>query len=73
MLRQERNAKIILETTPIGVIVVDRSGEIQQLNQEARRFGVSERQLSRDGKDYSGWWPDTGQPVQREEATLRQH
>ena len=70
LLRQEGNAKIILETMPIGVIVVDQSGAIQQLNQEARQiWGVGTAAL-RDYKDYSGWWPNTGQPIQRDEWAI---
>jgi PAS domain-containing protein len=71
MLREEGNAKIILETMPIGVIVVDRSGAIQQLNQEARRiWSVGTAALSRDCNDDSGGWPDPGQPIQRDEWAI---
>jgi CheY-like chemotaxis protein len=67
LLREAGNAKIILETMPIGVIVVDRSGAIQQLNQEARQiWGVGTAALG-DYRDYSGWWPNTGRPIQPDE------
>jgi PAS domain S-box-containing protein len=70
MLREEGNAKIILETMPIGVIVADRSGAIQQLNQEARQiWGAGTASLG-DCKDYSGWWPNTGRPIQRDEWAI---
>ena len=70
LLPEERNAKIILETMPIGVIVVDRSGAIQQLNQEARQiWGVGTASLG-DYKDYSGWWPETGRRIQRDEWAI---
>lgn len=70
LLGEERNAKIILETMPIGVIVVDRSGAIQQLNQEARQiWGLGTAALG-DYKDYSGWWPNTGRPIGRDEWAI---
>ena len=70
LLREEGNAKIILETIPVGVIVVDRSGAIQQLNQEARRiWGIGTAALG-DYEDYSGWWPNTGRPIQRDEWAI---
>ena len=70
LLREEGNAKIILETMPIGVIVVDQSGAIRQLNQEARQiWGVGTAALG-DYKDFSGWWPNTGRPIQRDEWAI---
>jgi PAS domain-containing protein len=69
LLREEGNARMILETMPIDVIVVDRSGAIQQLNQEARQiWGVGTP--FGDYKDYSGWWPNTGRPIQRDEWAI---
>jgi PAS domain S-box-containing protein len=70
LLREEGNAKIILETMPIGIIVVDRSGAIQQMNQEARQiWGIRTAALG-DYKDYVGCWPDTGRPIQRNEWAI---
>ena len=67
LVREEGYAKIIIETMPIGVIVVDRSGAIQQLNQQARQiWGVETAPLG-DYKDFSGWWPNTGRPILRDE------
>jgi PAS domain S-box-containing protein len=52
---------------PIGIIVVDRSGAIQQLNQEAQRIwgGAPE-----DYKDYTRRWPNTGLPIRREDWAI---
>jgi PAS domain-containing protein len=70
VLREEGNAKIILETMPIGVAVVDGSGAIQQLNGEARRiWGVGTAGLA-NCKDYIGWWPNTGRAIQRDEWAI---
>jgi PAS domain S-box-containing protein len=70
LLREEGNAKIILETMPIGIIVVDRSGAIQQMNQEARQiWGIRTAALG-DYKDYVGCWPDTGRPIQPNEWAI---
>ena len=70
LLREEGNAKIVLETMPIGVIVVDRSGVIQQMNQEARQiWGVGTAALG-DCKHYSGWWPNTGRPIKHHEWAI---
>jgi PAS domain S-box-containing protein len=64
------NARTILEMLPIGVVVVDQSGAIQQLNQEARQiWGVGTAALG-NYKDYSGWWPNTGRPIQRDEWAI---
>jgi len=70
LLREEGNAKIILETMPIGVIVADRSGAIQQLNQEARRIWGGGSPAPKDYRDYSGWWPNSGRPIRREEWAI---
>ncbi len=70
LLREEGNAQIILETMPIGVIVFDRSGAIQQLNQEARRIWAVGTAAPGDSKDYSGWWPNTGRPIQHHEWAI---
>jgi len=70
LLREEGNAQIILETMPIGVVVADKSGAIQQLNQEARRiWGLGTTALG-NYKDCSGWWPNTGRPIQRDEWAI---
>jgi PAS domain S-box-containing protein len=70
MLREEGNAKIILETMPIGIIVVDRSGAIQQLNQEARRIWGGGTPAAEDYKDYTRRWPNTGRPIRREDWAI---
>ena len=70
LLREEGNAKVILETMPVGVIVVDQSGAIQQLNQEARQiWGVGASALG-NYKDFGGWWPNTGQSIQHDEWAI---
>lgn len=67
LLRDEGSARAILETMPIGVIVTDQSGVIQQLNREARRIWGGGTPAPEDYKDYRGWWPKTGRPILREE------
>jgi CheY-like chemotaxis protein len=63
----EANEKIILQTMPIGVVVVDGSGAIQQLNGEARRiWGAGTAGLA-NCKDHTGWWPNTGRAIRRDE------
>jgi len=70
LLREEGNARTILEAMPIGVVVVDRYGAIQQLNQEARQiWGVGTAALG-DYKDFSGWWPNTGRAIQPDEWAI---
>jgi len=71
LLQEERNARTILETMPIGVIVTDQSGTIQQLNQEARQIWGGITPVPEDYKDYNGCWPNTGQPIRPEEWAIR--
>jgi CheY-like chemotaxis protein len=69
-LREVGNEKIILESMPIGVAVVDGSGAIQQLNGEGRRiWGVGTAGLA-NCKDYIGSWPNTGRAIQRDEWAI---
>jgi PAS domain S-box-containing protein len=70
LLREEGNAKVVLETMPIGVIVVDRSGTIQQMNQEARQIWGAGGAALGDYKDHIGWWPDTGRLIQPDEWAI---
>ncbi len=70
LLREEGNARIILETMPIGVIVADRSGAIQQLNQGARQIFIVETPTLEDYKDFIGWWPNTNRPIQHNEWAI---
>ena len=70
LLREEGNARIILETMPIGVVVVDQSGAIQQMNQEARQiWGLGTAPLG-NYKDCMGWSANTGQPIQSDEWAI---
>ncbi len=70
LLREEGNARIILETMPVGVIVADRSGAIQQMNHEARRIWGGGTPAPEDLKECCFWWPNTGRPIRREEWAI---
>lgn len=70
LLREEGNARIILETMPIGVVVVDQSGAIQQMNKEARQIWGLETTALRNYKDCTGWWTNTGRPIQPDEWAI---
>jgi CheY-like chemotaxis protein len=71
LLQEERNARTILETMPIGVIVTDRSGTIQQLNQEARQIWGWITPAPGNYKAYNGCCTNTGQPIRPVEWAIR--
>jgi CheY-like chemotaxis protein len=54
LLHEEGNARTILETMPIGVIVVDRSGAVRKLNREARHIWGVGTLPPDECKDYFG-------------------
>ncbi len=63
----------ILETAPVGIWVLDREGQILSSNAAgARIWGLPRAAGVREVRNYKGWWPDTGKPIQpREWAAAR--
>ena len=70
-LREEKNTRAVIETMPVGVIVVDKDGKISQMNGEARRiWGGEELVEINHYSEYHGWWPENGQPIKSHEWAL---
>ena len=75
LLHEEGNARTILETMPIGVIVVDRSGAVRQLNREARHIwgvGTLPPDECKDyfGNEYLRFRLNIGRPLDRDEWAI---
>ena len=68
LAQSERLLKVVLDTLPVGVAVVDGAGDILLSNPASRRVWG---ELITSGRDRyarsKGWWHDTGKPVQPEE------
>jgi PAS domain S-box-containing protein len=70
VLRDAKNARAVIETMPVGVIVADKAGVIYQMNREAARiWGGAKLVGINHYNEYVGWRPD-GQPIQSHEWPL---
>src|SRR5258708_3702622 len=71
--RNERLLRQVLDSLPVGVVVVDPQGNILLSNPAVAR--IWGRMISSGPKRYrasKGWWHDTGQPIKRDEwASVR--
>jgi PAS domain S-box-containing protein len=57
----------VLEALPMAVWLVDREGRIVISNSSSQQlWGTTHRPVA-DFGEYMAWWPDTGEPVRREE------
>lgn len=64
---------IFLKTLPIGVLVVDEAGRIQNSNKAREDIwgGVVPTTEIDEHTDMDGWWPDTGVPLKPEEWPIQ--
>jgi PAS domain S-box-containing protein len=64
----------VLSTLPVGVVIVNKEGQVQQSNERAKDIWGPVTQLKpRSVKDYrslKGWWADTGIPLKAEYWTV---
>jgi two-component system, cell cycle sensor histidine kinase and response regulator CckA len=65
--RQDPRLSQVLEALPLAVWLVDKQGQVVLSNPASQQlWGVTHRPVT-DFGEYSAWWPDTGETVQREE------
>ena len=71
-LRQsEKLLRTVLDTLPVGVAVVDRTGRIIMGNPAAEQIWAGLRDVSlEDYGEYKGWRPDTGKRIEAGEWAL---
>jgi CheY-like chemotaxis protein len=68
---EPRNTSAILEALPVGIIVTDKTGKINQVNKEAARIWEGAKFVNIDGYEaYAGWRVDSGKVVRSHEWAL---
>lgn len=68
LAENERRARVVLDTLPVGVTVTDRDGNIVLTNPAAQR--VWTEMIPSGPERYArsrGWWHDSGKPIGRDE------
>jgi PAS domain S-box-containing protein len=66
----ERKIDRVLETTPVGIVLLDAEGTITRVNSRAEELlGVSRRKVDRKGYDDPDWdiWDEAGNPIPDED------
>ena len=64
----ERTLQLVLDTLPVGVWIMDRTGRIIQGNPAGQRIWAGARYVGPEQfGEYKGWWLSTGEPVAAEE------
>ena len=67
----ELQTRQILELLPVGVLVADASGQVNQINPAAQRIWVGEHHVGlQDYGEYVGWWPDSGKRLAAQDWAL---
>jgi PAS domain S-box-containing protein len=67
-VEQEALLRQILEILPVGVWIIDRTGQVVSGNEAGRTLWAGARYVGIEGYgQYKAWWPDSGKPVQPEE------
>ncbi len=61
--------RAILDTLPIGVVIVDSSGKMLEVNSIAETTwrGFRQRHARLDPGEFKGWWADTGIPLRADD------
>jgi PAS domain S-box-containing protein len=68
LAQSERLVKVVLDTLPVGVAVVDANGDILLSNQVSRRIWSSMIASGRERwANSKGWWHDTGRRIEPHE------
>ena len=64
----EQTLQLVLDTLPVGVWIMDRTGRIIQGNPAGQRIWAGARYVGPEQfGEYKGWWLSTGQPIAAEE------
>ena len=69
---ERRRLRTILDNLPVGVIVADRKGKVQERNDimDVIWGGRATHRVTNDRGGNKGWWADTGMTVRAEEWPL---
>ncbi|HEU4681886.1 MAG TPA: PAS domain S-box protein, partial [Gemmatimonadales bacterium] len=65
--RQDPRLPQVLEALPVAVWLVDKHGQVILSNRSSQQLWGATHPPVADFGEYKAWWPDTGEPVQREE------
>lgn len=66
--RTEQTLRKILDALPVGVWLMDRSGQIVQGNAAGQKIWAGARYVSPEQfGEYRGWWLDSGKPIAADE------
>ena len=64
----EQTLRLVLDTLPVGVWIMDRAGRITQGNPAGQRIWAGARYVGPEQfGEYKGWWLSTGKPIAAEE------
>jgi signal transduction histidine kinase len=71
---ERQRLRTILDTLPVGVVIVDGAGVVTDSNEQAHRiWDPVIKRVPESVKEYStltGWWADTGLPLKAEDWTV---
>ena len=69
---RKKELRTLIRLLPVGVIVADSDGELVEANEAAKDIwgGFVAANSIADYEQYTGWWPDTGEPVAPDEWPL---
>ena len=67
--RAEGRLKAVMETMPVGFLIIEENGKVSFMNEEAKRIWAGNIELTSfdDYDAYNGYWPDTGERLRTEE------
>lgn len=66
--KTEETLRLVLETLPVGVWIMDETGRIVHGNPAGQRIWAGARYVGPDHfGEYKGWWLSTGKPIGAEE------
>ncbi|HET6420264.1 MAG TPA: PAS domain S-box protein [Geobacteraceae bacterium] len=69
-IRRQNEAllRTVLETLPVGILILERDGTIAISNEAARKIWSGVRYVGINGYDlYKAWWHETGKKIEKEE------
>lgn len=64
---ERRRLRVVLDLLPVAVFIADAEGHIRETNPAAVQLWGGEARFSgigEYGRDYKGWWPQTGRPLE---------
>lgn len=66
--QQEAMLRVVLETLPVGVWVIDEKGTIKYGNREGEKIWAGTKLVGMEKYgEYKGWWADTGKRIEADE------